>query len=166
MKALILAADGVEDLEFYYPYFRLKEESIEIDIAGLKLGKVEGKHGYTIEIEKKVEKTNPANYDLLILPGGKAPESLRLNDNVLSLAEKMFSDKKPVAAICHGTQILISAKLLNGKKATCWPGVKDDIIAAGAQYSDEEVVVDDNLITSRNPFDLPAFMREVLKKVK
>ncbi|MFA5422755.1 MAG: type 1 glutamine amidotransferase domain-containing protein [Phycisphaerae bacterium] len=166
MKALILIADGVEDLEFFYPYYRLQEEGIDVEIAGPATEKYTGKYGYQAEAEVSLTSIPKGEYGLLIIPGGKAPESFRLLPGAVDIARKMMEAGKPVAAICHGPQLLISANVLKGRKATCWKGVKDDIIAAGAEYIDEEVVVDGNLITSRSPDDLPAFCGEIFKMLK
>lgn len=164
MKAVILIADGVEDSEFFYPYYRLQEAGVSVDVAGPRTGSVSGKHGYSFDVTKTFAHLKAADYDLLVLPGGKAPETVRLSEQAVALTGKMFRDNKLVAAICHGSQTLISAGVLEGKKATCWQGIRDDLKAAGAKYSDEEVVVDGNLITSRCPDDLPAFCREIFRK--
>ncbi len=166
MKALIAIADGFEDSEFFYPYYRLLEEGIEVDVAGPEMGKVTGKHGYEFEAGIPLSNVQDADYDLLVLPGGKGPETVRLYPAVVKLAETMVGDGRIVAAICHGPQILVSADVLHGRCATCWEGVRDDIKAAGADYVDEEVVVDGNLITSRSPADLPAFFKTVLASLR
>ena len=163
MKALILAADGVEDSELLYPYYRLQEEGADVHIAGPCACKMTGKHGYEIEADMTFSNASAADYDLLILPGGKAPETVRLDENAVAITKEMFEAGKIVGAICHGAQTLISADVLDGKNATCWPGIRDDVKAAGANYSDQEVVVDGNLITSRCPDDLPAFCRAILE---
>src|SRR3989339_367030 len=166
MRALILAADGFEDSEFYYPYYRLKEAGIEVDAAGPQKGMITGKHGYSFEVDKPFSSVSGDDYDMLILPGGKGPEIVRLDKNAVAVTKKMFQDGKIVASICHGIQTLISAGVLRGRKATCWPGVKDDLIAAGGEFLDKEVVVDGNLISSRKPDDLPVFCREIFNMVK
>ncbi len=163
MKALILVAEGVEDLEFFYPYYRLLEAGWKVDVAGPKGRSVAGKHGYEIEPDLSLADVKADGYDLLILPGGKAPETVRLDERALAATRAMMAAGKPVAAICHGVQVLISSGVLQGRKATCWKGVRDDLKAAGAEYLNEEVVVDGNLITSRRPDDLPAFCREIFK---
>lgn len=163
MKALILLAEGFEDSEFLYPYYRLQEEDIEVDVAGPEPGTVTGKHGYTAEIEQNFSSVDADSYDLLVLPGGKAPETVRLNDDALTITETILENGKVVGAICHGAQVLISAGVLDGRRATCWQGIRDDLKIAGAAYVDEEVAVDGNLITSRCPSDLPAFSREIFK---
>jgi protease I len=164
MKALILAADGFEDSELLYPYYRLLEAGIETDLAGPEAGPLTGKHGTTVEAGMKFADTAVVEgYDLLLLPGGKGPETVRLDEAAVRTTKAMVSSQKLVAAICHGAQVLISAEALGGKRATCWKGIRDDLRAAGAEYADEEVVVDGNLITSRCPRDLPAFCREIFK---
>ena len=166
MRALILAADGVEDSELLYPYYRLQEEGIPVDVAAPEAGTVTGKHGYRMDANKSFADLLPVDYDLLILPGGKGSELVRIHDRAVEAAREMFRSGKPVAAICHGLQVLISADVLKGKKATCYKTIRDDIRAAGASYVDEEVVVDGNLITSRFPADLPAFCREIFRAMK
>jgi len=161
MKALILIASDVEDIEFFYPYYRLKEEGWEIDVATPDGKKIVGKHGYDFEPDMRISEANAEDYDLLVLPGGKAPERVRLLPEAVEIARSMLDAGKTVAAVCHGIQTLISADVLRGRKATCWPGIRDDAKAAGAEYVDQEVVVDGNLVTSRCPEDLPAFCREM-----
>lgn len=166
MRALILIADGFEDSEFFYPYYRLLEEGIEVDVAGPQKDKITGKHGYEFEANVPFSGLKDSHYDLLVLPGGKGPETVRLHPAAISLTQKMMGDGRMVAAICHGAQILISADVLRGRRATCWKAIRDDIKAAGAEYLDEEVVVDGNLITSRGPADLPAWCRAILGAVR
>ena len=163
MRVLIMAAQGVEDMEFYYPYYRFQEAGMEVDVAGLSPGSVTGKHGYTVKVTVSADRVTPDDYGLLFLPGGKAPEILRLQPEVISLVKHFSSAGKIICAICHGAQILISADALAGKKATCVKSIRDDIIAAGADYADQPVVVDGRLITSRVPDDLPQLMRETFK---
>ncbi|MFW6161323.1 MAG: type 1 glutamine amidotransferase domain-containing protein [Planctomycetota bacterium] len=165
MKALMLTADGFEDSELYCPYYRLLEEGFDVDVAAPAAGEVTGKHGYGFEANLSFADVTPDDYDLLVLPGGKGPETVRLDANAVEATRQIFHAGKPVAAICHGAQVLISAGLLEGKQATCWQGIRDDLNAAGADYSDQEVVVDGTLITSRCPDDLPAFCRELLAAV-
>ncbi len=165
MKALILAADGVEDCELLYPYYRLQEEGIPVDIAGPHVGVITGKHGYTVTTDLAFSDIWSDNYDILILPGGQAPQTVRLNDDALTVTREMVKAGKVVAAICHGPQILISAGVVTARKLTCYQGIKDDVEAAGANYTDREVVVDGKLITSRCPEDLPAFCREIFAAV-
>ena len=163
MKALIISADHFEDSELLVSYYRLLEAGIEVDIASIKRGKINGKHGYQVEASKALKDVNPGDYALLVLPGGKAPADLRKEAAALRIAQAFFAASKPVAAICHGPQILITAGLLRGRRATCYHSVVEEMLEAGALYEDSEVVVDGKLVTSRQPSDLPAFMRETLK---
>lgn len=166
MKALVLLGAGFEDSEFFYPYYRLKEAGIATDVAGAKKGAIEGKHGYSFEANITFAEAARKSYDVLVIPGGKGPEEVRLDENAVRITREMMDSGKPVAAICHGAQVLISADVARGRKATCWKGVRDDLKQAGAEYADKEVVVDGNLVTSRCPDDLPAFCRELFKKIQ
>jgi protease I len=166
MKALIISADNFEDSELFVPYYRLKEEGIQVDIASIKSGNIKGKHGYEVKVDKTLKEVNPDDYDILILPGGKAPETIRKDKNAIEITKYFFQKNKPVSAICHGPQILITAALLNGKHATCYKSVVKEMKDAGAIYENKEVIIDGNLITSRQPSDLPAFMRETMKILK
>ena len=166
MKALIISADDFEDSELLVPYYRLKEEGIAVDIASMSSGKIKGKHGYEVEVDKSFDEVDPAEYDALILPGGKAPSLIRKEENALKIAAYFFARQRPVSAICHGAQTLISAGVLKGRYATCYKSVAGEMKEAGAKYEDKEVVVDGNLVTSRRPSDLPAFMRETIKLLK
>ena len=166
MKALIISGDLFEDTELLVPWYRLLEENIGVDIGAIKAGSITGKHGYTVMAEFSLEDIDPSSYDLLILPGGKAPSKLRKSETLLAIVRHFLDDNKPVAAICHGPQILVSAGVLTGRKATCYKSVAEELKNAGANYQDEEVVVDGNLITSRIPTDLPAFSREIMKKIQ
>ncbi len=166
MKALIISADNFEDTELLVPFYRLKEEGAQVDVVSINKGRIRGKHGYEVEIDKTLEEVNPDDYDILILPGGKAPETLRREKKVIEVAKHFFQRNKPVSAICHGPQILITAGLLKGRHATCYKSVAQEMKGAGTLYEDKEVVVDRNLVTSRQPSDLPEFMREIMKKLK
>lgn len=166
MKALIISADGYEDSELLVPYYRFLEEGIETDIASMTKGRIQGKHGYDVEATKTLAEVAPDDYDVLLLPGGRAPASVRKERAAVEIAKDFFRHGKPVAAICHGPQILITAELLKGRRVTCYRTVADELKAAGARYEDDPVVVDGNLVTSRQPSDLPAFMREVMKMVR
>ena len=166
MKALIISADNFEDSELLVPYYRLREEGIEVDVAAPAKGSILGKHGYEVSVDMTLDEVNAADYGLLVLPGGKAPAEIRKIPRALEIARAFFSDNRPVAAICHGPQTLVSAGLLRGRRATCYQAVAGELKEAGALYEDSEVVVDANLVTSRRPSDLPAFMREIMRLVK
>lgn len=165
MKALIISADNFEDSELLVPYYRLLEEGIGVDVASMKKGAIKGKHGYEVAVDKTLDEVNPDDYALLVLPGGNAPESVRKEPAALEIARHFFAGNRPVSAICHGPQTLITAGLLKGRRATCYKTVAQEMRDAGAIYEDREVMVDGNLVTSRQPSDLPAFMRETMKKL-
>ena len=165
MKALIMSADNFEDSELLVPYYRLKEAGIEVTVASLGRGAIKGKHGYEVAVDKTLDDVNADDYAILVLPGGAAPAVVRKEAKALEIARTFFALEKPVAAICHGPQILISAGLLQGRRATCYKSVADELKGAGALYEDREVVVDGKLVTSRQPADLPAFMRETMKQI-
>jgi len=166
VKVLFLSANDFEDVELIYPLHRLKEEGHEVYIASFERGKITGKHGYTVEVQLAFDEVDPDEFDALVLPGGRAPERVRLNEKAVAIAKKMFEDGKPVASICHGPQILISAKVLKGRKGTSYAGIRDDVINAGADWVNREVVVDGNWVSSRHPGDLYAWMREFVKLLR
>ncbi len=166
MKALIISADNFEDTELLVPYYRLMEEGIHVDVASMKKGSIKGKHGYEVQVDKALDEIEPGEYDILILPGGRAPETVRKEKTAIETATHFFRKNKPVSAICHGPQTLITAGLLKGKHATCYKSVAGEMKESGALYEDWEVVVDGNLVTSRQTSDLPAFLRETMKVIK
>lgn len=162
-KALFLSADNFEDTELLVPCYRLKEEGFTVDIASTSRNAIHGKHGYEVAVDKTFDEINPEEYDLLVLPGGKAPAAIRSEPKVKEITRYFFDNSKPVAAICHGPQILTSAGVLSGRRATCYFEVAKELKEIGALYEDREVVVDGNLVTSREPKDLPAFCREMIQ---
>lgn len=166
MSALILSTDGFEDSELLVPLYRLREEGAAVTVASLERGTIRGEHGYEIEATKALEEIDPGDYDLLMLPGGKAPAALRRDDAALDIVRSFFAEGKPVAAICHGAELLVAAGVLRGRRATCFPTLAKALHEAGASYENEEVVVDANLVTSRRPDDLPALMREMLRLLR
>ncbi len=166
MKALMISADNFEDTELLVPYYRFQEEGIEVDVASMRKGSIKGKHGYEVTVMKTLDDVDPNEYDILVLPGGKAPEAIRHQQKAVEIARHFFQKNKPVSAICHGPQTLITAGLLRGRRATCYRTVAEEMKRAGAIYEDSEVVIDGNLVTSRRPSDLPAFLRETMKKLK
>lgn len=166
MKGLIISADHFEDTELLVPLYRLQEEGLQVDVASISRGKIYGKHGYEVVVDKALRDVDADAYDLLVLPGGKAPATLRKEAAAVTLAQAFMRSGKPVAAICHGPQVLITAGVMQGRRATCSPSVAEELQQAGAEYEDREVVVDGNLVTSRRPADLPAFMREIVRSLK
>jgi len=168
-RILIISADKFEDTELLCPMNRLLEEGCSVDVASFDKGRIKGKKGYTVDANLALEdlpEDPAAAYDLLLLPGGKAPAKLRRDARVLKAAESFDKAGKPVAAICHAPQILISAGLMKGRRATSYEAVADELKEAGAIYEDTEVVVDGNYIFSRHPGDIPAFNREIMRKLK
>lgn len=167
MRALIIATDGFEDSELSYPYYRIKEAGIELDLATPNSKSISGKHETSFEAELSIEEADVDDYQLLVIPGGRSPEHLRLeSEESIDLAKKFYEENKTISAICHGVQILISADALEGKDATCYWSIRDDLENAGAKFVDKPVVVDGNLVTSRHPPDLPEFMKATLENLQ
>ncbi len=171
VRAVILTADKFEDMELFFPYFRLLEEGVEVDIAAPQAGVIHGEHGYSMKITTTIAAVDPEKYDLLVVPGGfpdGAPATVRKVKKAQEIARSFFASDKPVASICHGPWLLVSADLVRGRHLTSYwhDGVPEDIKAAGGIYEDKDVVVDGNLVTSRWPMDLPAFVREMVKLIR
>jgi len=165
-RILMLVEDGFEDLELYYPRLRLIEAGHQVQVATPGGGPRTGKHGYTIAADLAVADADPGQYDALVVPGGsRSPELLRVDDAALAVVRGFDAAGKPIAAICHGPWLLASAGVLRGKHATSYFMIRDDVRNAGAEYVDEEVVESGNLVTSRTPNDLPAFMRTLLARL-
>jgi protease I len=156
-KAAIIAADGFEDLELFYPMYRLQEEGIHTFIVGLNEKPVKGKHEYSITPDKVIDQVSAKEFHFLVVPGGKSPERLRLNKEILEFVREFDRRGKPIAAICHAGQVLASAGILRGRRMTCVDSIRDDMMNAGANYVDAPVVRDRNLVTSRTPKDLGEF---------
>ncbi len=162
-NVLIFAEDIYEDLELWYPYYRMIEEGAVVTIAAPEMRQYKGKNGYPLKPDKAIDDISADQFDILIIPGGFAPDKLRRYEKVLQITRDFDKAKKVIAFICHAGWVPISAKILEGKNVTCVPAIKDDIENAGAIYHDKEVVVDGHLITSRKPPDLPAFCRAILE---
>ena len=171
-RALVLSADKFEDMELYVPVFRLIEAGWKVDIAAPNRGKITGESKwYYILANKTINEVNPDDYDFLLIPGGSphgAPTTVRKSKKAQGIAKSFFKRNKPVAAICHGPYLLVSADLVRGRRLTSFwgDGVPGEIKNAGGEWIDKDVVVDGNLITSRWPMDLSAFTREIMKLVK
>lgn len=162
-RVAVLAEDLYQELELWYPVLRLREAGAEVVIVGTGSSDTyTGKHGYPVNVDTSASDVGPEDFDALVIPGGYAPDRLRRYPAVNALAREVFHQGKIVAAICHGAWVLVSADVLRGRTATCFSGIKDDVINAGAHYVDREVVRDGNLITSREPDDLPAFLKEIV----
>ncbi len=166
-KVLAFIGDIYEDLELCYPRYRLIEAGAKFVMAGQEPGgtKYTGKNGYPLASDTTLRDVNAAEFDALIVPGGFMPDKLRRDPKVLELVREFSAAGKCVAAICHGGWIPISAGVYRGVRVTGSPGIKDDLINAGAVWEDSEVVVDRHFVSSRKPDDLPAFCREVIKVV-
>lgn len=165
-KIAVLIEDNYQVLEAWYPYLRLREEGMETVFVGIGKKEYKSKEGYPAQAEMEVAKIKPEDFDGVIIPGGYAPDILRRYKSVTDFVKTTYNSGRLVAAICHGGWVLVSAGILKDKKVTCFSAIKDDVINAGASYSDKEVVVDGNLITSRNPYDLPFFCAEIVKFLK
>jgi protease I len=153
-----------EDTEATYPLYRLREAGAEVVIVGTKAGEtVKGKKGQELEIEAAAADVSADELDLLVIPGGYGPDKLRTHPGVKALVKAMDEQGKPIAFICHAGWIPISAGIVNGRRVTSYPTIADDLRNAGAQWEDAEVVIDGNLISSRNPGDLPAFMSALIE---
>lgn len=161
--AALIAADEFEDLELFYPLYRLQEEGIMTTVIGLTKDPIKGKRGYSVTPNVSIDEVNAENFDFLVVPGGKSPEKLRLNQKILRFVKDFDTQGKPISAICHAGQVLASAGIVRNRTMTCVVGIRDDMINAGARYVDKPVVVDGNLVTSRIPSDLPEFARAMLE---
>lgn len=163
MKALFLIADGFEDVQFFTPFYRLREEGVGVTVAGAEDHHAAvGLHGYRVEPDMPIPELNPSEYAVLVIPGGRSPERLRLREEAVDLARTFAQDGTLVAAIGHGPQLLSSAGALDGKSLTCDPGIRDDMRVVAAAYRDEAVVVDGPLVTARGNDDLPAFCEQLV----
>lgn len=170
-KAVILTADKFEDMEVMYPLFRLTEAGWKVDVAAPKKVAIHGEFGYgEIMPDITIDEVDPSKYDLLVIPGGRpggAPTIVRKNKKALEITRFFFKNNKYVASVCHGPWTLADAGVIKGRHLTSYlyDGVPETVKKAGGLWIDKEVVVDGNLVTSRFPGDLPAFMREVMKMV-
>ena len=170
LRAVILTADKFEDMELFVPYFRLLDGGVRVDIAAPTMQEIGGEHGYSIAPDMLIDDVNPDDYDLLVIPGGfpnGAPAVVRGIEHAQDVARAFFAASKPVAAICHGPWLLVSADLVRGRSLTSYwhDGVPEEIVAAGGEWKDEPVVVDGNLVTSRWPADIPAFTDAMMRLI-
>jgi len=166
-KILIMVEEGFEDTEFLYPYYRFQEEGYKVEIVGPKAKETYiGKHGVPVKSDLSPKEVDVDDYDAIIIPGGRAPDRMRINEGLVNLVKEAYEKGKVIAAICHGPQMLIEANILHGKKATCWKSVATDLKNAGATFIDTSAVVDGNIVTSRFPADLPKFCQETIKLLR
>lgn len=164
-RVIMIVEDNYEDQEVDSPLEYLREKGFEVDLVGLKKNKnLKGKKGKSkIVTTHAIGDVSPEDYDAAVIPGGWAPDKLRMIEEVLDLVRAMDKDKKPIAAICHGPQVLINAEVIEGRKLTAYRAIWKDLENAGAEVLNKSVVVDGNLITSRHPGDLKNFNRALLK---
>lgn len=165
-KVAVLIENFFDEKELIYPYYRLKEAGYEVHLVGSEKDNVyTSKSGFTEKSTHSSKEVKAEDYDAVVIPGGYSPDHMRRNKDTLNFVRKMAELGKLIAAICHGPWMMASCCNLKGKRLTGFFSIKDDIVNAGAEYVDAEVVVDGNLITSRNPNDLPAFLKAIIEKI-
>ena len=162
-KIIILVEQMYNDLEFWYPYYRLKEAGAEVVVVGSgSCEEYTGKSGIPCKADTSAEQVSAADFDGIVIPGGYAPDHMRRYPSMVKLVRDLFEAGKVVAAICHAGWMLASADIVKDRTLTSFFAIKDDLVHAGANWIDQEVVVDGKLITSRKPDDLPAFMKAII----
>jgi protease I len=165
-RIAVLAADLYEDNELWYPRIRLTEAGAEVKVVGANAGETyQSKHGQPVTADLAADQVKPADFDAVVIPGGFAPDYMRRQPAMVAFVREMHETGKLVAFICHAGWVPISAGILKGRRATSFFAIRDDMANAGAKWEDAEVVVDGNLISSRNPNDLPAFCRAIIEKL-
>lgn len=166
-KVAMMLGSEFEDSEARVPYDRLKSAGHEVTVIGVEQGeRLTGKAGReTLRVDEAVRNADPEAFDALVIPGGRSPANLRGNDDIVSFVRRFVYSGKPVAAICHGPQLLVEAEAVAGKTMTSWPEVRKELESAGARWVDREVVEDGAFITSRKPSDLEAFSRTLLERL-
>jgi protease I len=164
-KVALLLGQGFEDSEFRIPYDRLREAGHQVEIIGTKAGEeLTGYHGKEkVAADESIDGVRPENYDALFIPGGYSPDRLRADPRFVRFVQRFDATKRPVAAVCHGPQLLIAAGLVRGRTLTAWKTIQEDLRQIGANVEDDEVVLDGNWITSRQPADLEAFSHALLR---
>jgi protease I len=164
VRAAVLVEQQYQEMEVWYPVYRLREAGCTVTLVGPDADKTyPSKLGYPAKSDRSARDVTPDDFDMVVIPGGFAPDFLRRDEAILKLVRRMAEQGKIIAAICHGPWVLCSTPVLKGKRATCFFAIKDDVVNAGARYTDAEVLRDGNLITSRKPDDLPAFLRTILQ---
>lgn len=164
-RVMVLATDGFEDSELTRPAKALRDEGATVDVVAPHTGAIAGKKGTQIPVDRTVAEARGEDYEALVLPGGVAnPDRLRMDEGAVALTRHFFDAGKPVAAICHGPWMLIEADVVRGRRLTSWPSLRTDLRNAGAEWTDEEVVVDQGLVSSRKPDDLPAFCAKMVEE--
>jgi protease I len=168
-RVAILATDGVEQVELLEPRKALQDAGAKTDVISPKSGQINGWNhtdwGQKIPVDVELKSADPNQYDALLLPGGVLnPDTLRMDPDAVRFVKSFFEAHKPVAAICHGPWMLVEAGVVHGRKLTSWPSLKTDIRNAGGQWTDEQVVTDQGLVTSRKPDDIPAFNKKIIEE--
>ncbi len=168
-KVAILVADFFEQVEMTKPREALKQAGAEVTIVSLKSGQIQGMHhadkGDKFDVDRTLDQAKPEEFDALMIPGGTMnPDTLRSTDAALRFTRHFFEKGKPVAAICHGPWVLIDSKVVRGRTLTSWPAIKTDVKNAGGNWVDKEVVVDNGLVTSRKPDDIPPFNKKMIEE--
>jgi protease I len=162
-RIAVIITDMFQDIEYQKPADAFRKAGHEIVHVGLRAGsEVKGEHGAVVKIDTAVSDASVNDFDALFIPGGYSPDKLRVNPDAVRFAKEFMTSNKPVFAICHAAQLLITAEVLKGRRVTGWMSISQDIKNAGAEWVDAEVVVDKNLVSSRKPDDIPAFIREAL----
>jgi len=169
-RVAILTEEGFEQIELTSPLEALKEAGAQVDVISPKSGKIKAWNhtdwGIEIDVDKELSTVSPNDYDALVLPGGVMnPDKLRQNKEAVAFVSAFLDEGKPVAAICHGPQVLIETGMLSGRTLTSYPSLQTDLKNAGAHWVDEEVVVDNGLVTSRKPDDLAAFNKKMIEEI-
>ena len=163
-KIAVFVDNAYQEMELWYPYYRFQEAGASCVLVGAENGKTyTSKLGYPATAQRSYDEVNAGDFDGVIVPGGYAPDHIRRHARANQFVKEMNAQGKLVASICHGPWVLCSAGILKGRRVTCFFAIKDDVVNAGARYEDAEVVVDQNLVTSRKPDDLPAFCRAALQ---
>jgi protease I len=165
-KAAVLIEDIYQEMEVWYPVYRLREAGATVKMIGPEKKVYKSKLGYEAAADAEAAKVKAADFDVIVIPGGYAPDRMRVHKSMVKLVADGLKLGKCVAAICHGGWMLCSAGGIKGRTVTGYIAIKDDLVNAGAKYVDKEVVVDGNLITSRKPDDLPAFCRAIIEKIR
>ena len=169
VRVAVLATDMLEQVELTEPWKALEQEGAKLELVSLEEGEIQGFNHYdkadTFKVDRTVEEARADDYDALVIPGGVGnPDTMRMDENAVQLVREFFEQGKPVGVICHGPWMLVEAGVVRGRKVTSWPSLQTDIRNAGGNWVDEEVVVDQGLVTSRKPDDLPAFCKKMIEE--
>ena len=166
-RAAVLVEQQYQEMEVWYPVYRLREEGCKVTTVGPESNQTyPSKLGYPVKSDRAARDVSADDFDILVIPGGYAPDHMRRCEAMIRLVSQMAEQGKVIGAICHGPWMLCSTQALKGRKATCFFAIKDDVINAGGKYVDAEVMRDGNLITSRKPDDLPAFLQAVIQAAR